>query len=279
MQWYLNIDGANHGPYGEAQILQMIQAGQVNNDWIAPEGGEWTSVDSHPPFAQALAARGAAPPPQAPMGGGQQGYAQTPGAESSGMDPDLLKTIPFEDAGHQLAAMQDFAARSPQGGHQAPQAQQGYQAPQVPQAQQGYQAPQAPQAPRAQQGYQAPQAPQAQQGYQAPQAPQAQQGGYQAPQAQQGYQVPQAPQAQQGGYQAPPAQQGGNQAPQAQPAAPSNQLAQDQPPLSQPDPGHEAPSGQPTPPSFAKAIMIAGAILAAIIGVGVLLQILIGPGF
>jgi hypothetical protein len=211
MRWYLNIDDKNYGPYEEAQILQMIQAGQVHNDWIAQEGGDWQAVDSHPPFAQALAARDGVPQPQ-PAGGGQMtqqpvnagqpAYQSAPGPVAQGVqgqpgdDLDLLKTIPFQDAGQQLESMQNFDASMPQS----------------------------------------------------------------------------SPYDQ--GQAAPPDQQV-----QAAPPAQQAQQAQAQPPPSQQDAGQAAPSDQITPPSIGKAVVLASIILAAIIGVGVLLQILIGPGF
>ena len=214
MRWYLSIEGQNYGPYDEAQILQMIQAGQVGNDWMAPDGGqEWVAVNSHPPFAQALATRGGAPqqPPLA-AGGDQvgQGGQAAPVSEEDWLD--LKKTIPFGDVSQHLADMQQLQASMR---HE-----------------------------------------------------QAQPAPYQPPQAQP------AP------YQPLQAQPAPYQPPQAQPAP--VQLAQAQPAPVQPDAAGQAPSDQPgaiMPPSLGKAIVIAAVALVAIIGVGVLLQILIGPGF
>ncbi|MBW2455990.1 MAG: DUF4339 domain-containing protein, partial [Deltaproteobacteria bacterium] len=69
MAWLLNRTGQPEGPYEDAQLLQMIQGGQVNSGQISQPGTEqWMPIANHPPFGQALqaAAAGGAPPGGAP---------------------------------------------------------------------------------------------------------------------------------------------------------------------------------------------------------------------
>jgi hypothetical protein len=60
MRFYINRNGNNEGPLDESAIIGMIQRGEYNQGYICPEGGQaWSPLDSHPPFASALAGGGA----------------------------------------------------------------------------------------------------------------------------------------------------------------------------------------------------------------------------
>jgi hypothetical protein len=94
--FYLNRTGAPEGPFPEAQIIAMIQRGEVVQANICPVGQtQWQPISSHPPFAQALAQKAA---PQSPQGYAQpptpqgyappaQGYAQQPGPQGYAQQP------------------------------------------------------------------------------------------------------------------------------------------------------------------------------------------------
>ncbi|MEM1029789.1 MAG: DUF4339 domain-containing protein [Myxococcota bacterium] len=61
MSWYLNRGGQQEGPLEEAQILQMIQSGQLTDGHVAQAGSnQWVPLRQVPQFAQALDGFGAA---------------------------------------------------------------------------------------------------------------------------------------------------------------------------------------------------------------------------
>jgi hypothetical protein len=53
--WTVSVGGRPLGSYSEPQIVQMIQAGQLREAWIAPQGTEnWMPLHQNPAFAAAL---------------------------------------------------------------------------------------------------------------------------------------------------------------------------------------------------------------------------------
>ena len=55
MAWFINRTGQPEGPFEDAQIIEMIQSGQVAQANICPQGGNaWMPIQNHPPFAQAM---------------------------------------------------------------------------------------------------------------------------------------------------------------------------------------------------------------------------------
>src|SRR6478735_5522590 len=92
--FYLNRGGAPEGPYEEARIVQMIQAGELTQAGVCPVGqNQWWQLDQVPAFAQALAQRAAAPtgygpPPPQQYGQPQQsGYGAAPQQSGYGGPP------------------------------------------------------------------------------------------------------------------------------------------------------------------------------------------------
>jgi hypothetical protein len=86
--FYLNRTGAPEGPFEESKIVAMIASGEVSHANICFVGhSQWAPLGSHPPFAQALAARNA-PPPAAAQGQGYgapaPAYAPLPAAGHGG---------------------------------------------------------------------------------------------------------------------------------------------------------------------------------------------------
>jgi hypothetical protein len=63
-RWHLEILGAPSEPYHDAEVLELIRHG-LKSIRIRPEAADddfpWVPLDSHPPFAAAVAARGATP--------------------------------------------------------------------------------------------------------------------------------------------------------------------------------------------------------------------------
>lgn len=60
MRFYINRTGNAEGPHDEATIVGMIQRGEFSQGHICVEGGQaWQPLNSHPPFANALAGGGA----------------------------------------------------------------------------------------------------------------------------------------------------------------------------------------------------------------------------
>src|SRR5262245_60129609 len=57
MTWWLNRTGQPEGPYEEAQIVHMIQSGQLRAGNVCPQGSQaWTPLEAHPGFGAALRA-------------------------------------------------------------------------------------------------------------------------------------------------------------------------------------------------------------------------------
>jgi hypothetical protein len=57
MAWWLNRTGQPEGPYEEAQIVHMIQSGQLRAGNVCPQGSQaWTPLQAHPGFGAALRA-------------------------------------------------------------------------------------------------------------------------------------------------------------------------------------------------------------------------------
>ncbi len=65
--YYLSRGPTPEGPFEEARLVHMIQTGELTQGGVCPVGqNQWQSIEAIPAFAQALAARHAAPQPVAP---------------------------------------------------------------------------------------------------------------------------------------------------------------------------------------------------------------------
>ena len=103
MRWFLNVNGQNSGPYDDAAVVQMIQAGQLTAAWICKEGGnDWVALGAHPPFAQALLALQGAP-----------GVPQTPPAPQAPMTPGVQPPMPGQQVPGQQVPGQQVPGQQP----------------------------------------------------------------------------------------------------------------------------------------------------------------------
>lgn len=87
--WWLSTSGETEGPYGEAAIVQALQAGQVSPQAFAcPHGGqEWRVITEWPAFAATFA-------PQSPLGPGTASVSTEPLPR---IDPNLSTSSQAKD--------------------------------------------------------------------------------------------------------------------------------------------------------------------------------------